>query len=195
MAATIVVEGRRLARSGKAFSGNGEAGELNLWRPPALNTFPGTSDRGCVSGGFCAVLRMERRQIAFTSRVASVCGPRERPIRKKIIGHGMSVFRKSFTRGSVFLRLLRAFLLFHQPARQHGRGIFLDPKIEQRAYLLAEIGGMVETREFIALQRVSRSGKKKLPRRLSFVVVHAGLLESCAHTLTLRKKQSRITIG
>src|SRR5260370_12483191 len=178
MAAAIVVEGRRLARSGKAFSGNGEAGELNLWRPPALGTFPGTSDRGRVSGGFGAVLRMERRKIAFTSSVASVCGRRNRPIRKKIIGHGMSVFRKSFNRGSVLLRNLRAFLLFHQPARQHGRGVFLDPKIELRAYLTATSGGMVETREFITLQRVSRSGKKKLPRRLSFVVVHPDLLQS-----------------
>src|SRR5260370_1006267 len=195
MAAAFVVEGRRLARAGKPFKGNGEAGELNLWQRPALGTFPGTSDIGCVSGGFGAVLRIERRKMAFTSSVASVCGRRDRPIRKKIIGHGMSVFRKSFTCGSVFLRNLRAFLLFHQPARQHGRGIFLDPKVEQRAYLLAEIGGMAETREFVALQRVSRRGKKKLPRRVSFVVVHAGLLESCARTLTLRKKQSRITTG
>src|SRR5260370_32710902 len=101
MAAAIVVEGRRLARSGKAFSGNGEAGELNIWRPPALGTFPGTSDIGCVSGGFGAVLRMERRKIAFTSSVASVCGPPDRPIRKKIIGHGMSLFLKSFTPGHV----------------------------------------------------------------------------------------------
>src|SRR5260370_33178433 len=54
---------------------------------------------------------------------------------------------------------------------------------------------MAETREFVALQRVSRSGKKKLPRRLSLVMVHGGLLESCARTLTLRKKQSRITTG
>src|SRR5260370_13166846 len=99
MAAAIVVEGRRLARSGKAFSGNGEAGELNIWRPPALGTFPGTSDIGCVSGGFGAVLRIERRKMAFTSSVASVCGRRDRPIRKKIIRHRISLFRKSFTPG------------------------------------------------------------------------------------------------
>src|SRR5260370_23078565 len=120
MAAAIVVEGRRLARSGKAFSGNGEAGELNLWQRPALGTFPGTSDIGCVSGGFGAVLRIERRKIAFTSSVASVCGRRDRPIRKKIIGHGMSVFRKRFASGSVFLPNLRAFPLLHQPPRHHG---------------------------------------------------------------------------
>jgi len=73
---------------------------------------------------------------------------------------------------SVFLNLLRTLPLFHQPAREHGGGIFLDPKIEKRADLLTEIGGMAETREFITLQRVARSGEKKLPRRLGFAVVH-----------------------
>ena len=45
---------------------------------------------------------------------------------------------------------------------------FSHPKIEKRANLLAEIGSMAETREFITLQRVARSGEKKLPRRLGF---------------------------
>src|SRR5260370_38920488 len=114
MAAAIVVEGRRLARSGKAFSGNGEAGELNLWQRPALGTFPGTSDIGCVSGGFGAVLRIERRKMAFTSSVASGCGRRDRASRKKISGHRMSAFRKSFTRGMCLLAHLPRLHRFHR---------------------------------------------------------------------------------
>src|SRR5260370_16774361 len=95
MAAAIVVEGRRLARSGKAFSGNGEAGELNLWRPPALGTISGASDIGCGSGEFCAVLRMGGRKIPFTSTVASVFRRGVPPTPKKIISPPTSPFLKN----------------------------------------------------------------------------------------------------
>jgi hypothetical protein len=91
----------------------------------------------------------------------------------------MPVFPRGLTSKSVFRRLLRTYPLLHQPASQHGGRIFLDPKIEKRADLLAEIGGMAKAREFIALQRVSRSREKELPRGLGLVVVHVRLLELC----------------
>ncbi len=195
VAAAMLVEERRQARLGEALHWNAGARGRQPLGHMTLGARLEPSDCGFVIARASGKLWIEHRKIAFTSSGASICGRRDRPIRKKVIGHCMSVFREGFGRSNVLLRLLRAFPLLHQPARQHGRGIFLHPQVEKRADLLAEIGGMAEPREFIALQRVSRSGEKKLPRRLSFVVVHAGLLENGSRTLTLRKRQSRITTG
>jgi hypothetical protein len=151
-----------------------------------LGTPPGPSDRVFVSAGAGCKPRMERRKMAFTLSGASVCGRRGRAIRKKIIGHGMSASRKRFSRGNALLPVLRAFPLLHQPAGQHGCGILFHPKVEKRANLLAEIGSMAETREFIALQRISRSREKKFPRRLGLVVVQRGLPISGLCILTVR---------
>jgi len=107
----------------------------------------------------------------------------------------MSIFGERFASGNVFQRLWRALPLLHQPARQHGGGIFFHPKIKKRADLLAEISGMAETREFITLKRVSRSREKKLPRGLSFVMVHVGLLVARAGTLTPHYLQSIVPMG
>jgi hypothetical protein len=150
-------------------AGAGEFIRLGRRMPGAL---PEPNDRSSVSARAGGVLRIERRKIVFTSSLASVCGGRDRPLRKKIIGHEMSIFPCGLTGGNVFRRLLRAFPLFHQPASEHSGGVFLHPQIEKRANLFAEISGMAETREFITLQRVTRSGEKKLPRGLGFVVVH-----------------------
>ena len=184
--AAMFVDGRRRARLGEALNGDAGLGSWKLPERTALGATPGPIDHGFVNGKARRKSQLQRRKMAFTSSGASVCGRRDCPIRKKIIGHGMSVFRKSFRGRNVLLRLLRALPLLHQPARQHGRGIFLDPKIEKRADFLAEIGSMAETREFVALQRVARSRDKKLPRRLGFVMVHASLLVAGARTLTLR---------
>jgi len=156
----------------EACKGDAGAGEFIGSGHALLGTVPEPNDSCSVSERAVGEFPIKRRKIVFTSSRASVCGRRDRPIRKKIIGHGMSIFRERFSSERIFRRLLRTFPLFHQPARQHGGGIFLDPKIEKRADLLAEIGGMTETREFITLQRVARSGEKKLPRRLGFAVIH-----------------------
>jgi hypothetical protein len=182
--AAMFAEGRRRAGYGEAFEGNAGGSWRKLLERTRLATPPGLIDHGFVSGKVAGKQLMERRKMAFTSSGAPVCGRRDCPIRKKIIGHGMSVFRKRFRGRDVLVRLLRTFPLLHQPARQHGRGIFLHPKIEKRANLLAEIGGVAETREFVALQRVARSREQKLPRRLGLVVVHASLLAAGARTLT-----------
>jgi hypothetical protein len=171
--AAVLVEGGRQARLCEAFDRNAGA---RGWKPlgrMTLGTPPGPSDLIFVSAGAGCKPRMERRKMAFTLSGTSVCGPRGRAIRKKIIGHGMSASGERFSRGSVLLPLLRAFPLLHQPAGQHSCGILLHPK---RANLLAEVGGMAETREFIALQRISRSGEEKFPRWLGLVIVHASLL-------------------
>jgi hypothetical protein len=175
--AAMLVEGRCQARLCEAFERNVGARE---WKPlgrMTLGTPPGPGDRSFVGARAGCRLRMECRKMAFTSSGASVCGRRDRSIRKKIIGHTMSASGEGFSRGHVLLPLLRAFPLPHQPAGHHSCGILLHPKVEKRANLLAEIGGMAETREFIALQRISRSREKKLPRRLGLAVAHAGLLD------------------
>jgi hypothetical protein len=59
----------------------------------------------------------------------------------------MSIFRKHFNGMGVLRHALGAFPLLHEPTSQHGGGIFLNPKIEKRADLLAEIGGMAKSRE------------------------------------------------
>src|SRR5260370_34672874 len=171
----MLVGGRRQAWLREAFDGN--AGSRG--REPLGHMMPGTSPgpggRGFASARTSGKLRILHLQIACTSRGSSICGRHDRLIRKKVIGRCVSVFRERFTSQSVCLRLLRTLPLLHQPARQHGRGVFLDPKVEKRANLLAEVRGMVETREFIALQRMSRSREEKLPRRLRLVLVHPGL--------------------
>jgi hypothetical protein len=193
--AAMVAEGIRRARYGEAFEGNAGGSGREVLERTTVATPPRPIVHGFVRGKAAGKLLMERRKMAFTSSGAPICGRRDGPIRKKIIGHGMSVFRKSFCGQDIVLRLLRTFPLLHQPARQHGRGIFLHPKIEQRANFLAEIGGMAETREFVALQRVARGREKKLPWRLGFAMVHASLLAAGARTLTLRYLQSIVPMG
>jgi len=170
--AAMDVEETGQTRFCEAFSGNVGEREWKPARHTMLGTLPEPNGRHLVSARAGGKLRIERRKIGFTSSRASVCGRRDGPIRKKIIGHGMSIFRERFSSESIFRRLLRTLPLFHQPARQHGGGVFLHPKVEKRADLLAEIGGMAETREFKTLQRVARSGEKELPRGLGLVVVH-----------------------
>jgi hypothetical protein len=192
--AAMLNGGRRQARLVEAFRWNAWEGERE---PPGRvppSTTPGPGDRCFVSGIASRKLRIGERKKLFTSSRTSICGRRDRPIRKKIIGHGMSVFPERFAGGNAFQHLLRPLLLFHQPARQHGCGVFLHPKIEKRADLFAEIGGMTETREFVALERVSRSREQKLPRRLGLVIVHEGLQAAGARTLTFRYLQSIVRV-
>ena len=179
-------EGKWQARLCDALGKRTGAGAWKRLCAMTAGATPVSSDRGFLSAIAGSKLRMERPITAFTSSGASICRRRDRSIRKNIIGHGMSAFPERFSRGNLFVRLLRAFPLLHQPARQQGRRTFFDPQVEQGANFLAEIGGMVEPREFETLQRVVRSREKRLPRGLSFATVHAGLLVAGARMLTLR---------
>jgi hypothetical protein len=183
--AAMDVEGTGQRRLCEACRGDAGAGEFIRSVRAMPGTSPEAGDRGFSGARPGSKTRIKYRQIAFTSRGASVCRWRGRTIREKIIGRSAPIFRERFSSESVFLHLLRALPLFHQPARQHGGGIFLHPQVEKSADLLAKIGGMAETREFVALQRVARSGEQELPRRLGLVVVHEGLLGSNRRTLTL----------
>ncbi len=121
------------------------------------------------------------------SRTSAKSGLRARLIREKIIGHGVPGLapRVAGRRGFIvahrsrraFALLARRwpFALLHQPARQHSRGIFFQPGIQQLRDLLAEIGRMAKPRKLIALQGITGSGEKKLPGRLGFTSAHDDL--------------------
>ena len=90
--AAMFGEGRRQARLCEAICRNAGARE---WQPlghTTLGTLPAPADCGLVSGKASSKLWIGHQKIAITSRWASICGRRDRPIRKKVIGHGMSVF-------------------------------------------------------------------------------------------------------
>jgi hypothetical protein len=119
---------------------------------------------------------------ACGSRAGAKFGRRARLVREKIIGRGVGGLAPRVTsrsplvvadRGRRALRLLAfpgTLALFHQPARQHGRGVFFEPGIQQLRDLLAEIGGVAEPRKLVTLQGVTGRGQKKLPRGLGFVI-------------------------
>src|SRR5258708_23911815 len=126
----MLVEERRQARLGEGLHWNGGARAREPLEQLTRGARPGLSDRGFVIARASGKLWIEHRKIAFTSSGASVCGRRDRPIRKKVIGHGMSVFRERFKRRRVFLCLVRAFPLLHHPARTPGHASFLPPNGE-----------------------------------------------------------------
>lgn len=89
---------------------------------------------------------------------------RNETIRQKIIGRGMAVGGSGFRAGSIRGGAERGtFALLHEAAGQIGRGVFLEPLVEQGGDLLAEIGRVGEAREFVGLQGVAGSGEKEFP--------------------------------
>ena len=177
-------EGGGRARVCGACAGCAEARKLGSRHLMEANTplSQRASNRTSVnsSGELCE----SSQKMAISSRWAAICGRRPRPIPKKIIGHCMSAFRRRFARGSGLQHLRWTLALLHQPAGQHGGSILLEPLVEKRDDLLPEIRSMAETREFVALQRVTRSREKELPRGLGLLARHAVLLEYGMHKLT-----------
>ena len=135
--------------------GDGErcagARALAARRPRTWNTPPSQRASNTASGKFSGELCESPRKIDITSRRAAVCGRKSATIRKKVIGHSVSAFQWSIAGGNGLRHLRGALTLLHQPARQHGRSILLEPLVEKRGDLLAEIGGMPEARELIVL--------------------------------------------
>ncbi len=124
--------------------------------------------------------RLPARVLGCGSRATAKFGWRARSIREKIIGHSMRGLASCFggSRALVVGRRLLAcrvsrggmLALLHQPARQHGRGVFLEPGIQQLSNLLAEIGRVAQAGKLVTLQGIARGRQQELPRRLSFVI-------------------------
>ncbi len=131
------------------------------------------------------VTRLEKtikpRKSRSASSRATRMGLRSPLIRQEIIGHRMSavgpIAGPRFGGGLCLRDAERTLMLLHEPAREHGRGIFLQPGIQQLTDLFAEIGGMTEPRKFEALERIARSREQKLPRRLCLLHGHLILQE------------------
>lgn len=111
------------------------------------------------------------RKIAITSCGTAVCGRRGLAIREKIIGHDMPAIGFGF-RCCCVHRRRRAVVLLHEPARHHGRSILLEPLVEQRADLLAQIRGVAQPRQLITLQTIPGSRQQEFPWRLGRVTGH-----------------------
>jgi hypothetical protein len=118
-----------------------------------------------VGGIFSSRAAYQLQHPCKTSGWAAVYGLRDGSIRKKIIGHGMRAIVARVAFGKHVRRPGGTFSLLQKQARQHGSGVFFHPLIEQGGNLLAEIGGMRQTRQFKALQGVPGSGEQELPRR------------------------------
>ena len=100
---------------------------------------------------------------AELSAMAARISRRYHSIRQNIIGHALAI-------GPGRLRLQGlspgghgAFALLHEPARQHGGSVFLEPLVQQFGDFLAQIRGVRQPRELVGLQCVAGSGEKKFP--------------------------------
>ena len=166
------------ARVYGACAGCAGARALPSRRPVKRNTLPSQRASHAARGKSSGELCKSSRKIAITSRWAAIGRRRNRPIRKKIIGHGMSGSQRWLVGGSGLQHLRRTLALLHQPARQHGGGILLEPLVEKRADFLPEIGGMAEAREFIALQEVREAERRNSHGGLRLLAVREVLLET-----------------
>jgi hypothetical protein len=152
---------------------------------------PGTPGRDRVTGPFND--RERETSNSPTKKVAEVSKSsvgsrwRERLIREKIIGHRMRTGLGAGRGRIACARGGRTLALFHQPAREHRAGVFIKPLIEQRSNFLTKVRGMTETREFVGLERCSRSGQQEFPRRLCFVTGHGRSCGDRNTTITIRK--------
>jgi hypothetical protein len=174
-----------------AVSTNRRAIETQRCEAPASSAWPNSAclgqrdSKGTPMSQGCHVRRSDRksRKIGFeprnqiiSSRRAAACGRRELLIREEIIGHRMRPVGARLGGGQDFRSVQGTLPLLHQPARQHGGGIFLKPLVKQVADLFAEIRGVTQSGEFVALQRIARGRKQELPRRLGLVTGHKLLL-------------------
>lgn len=115
-----------------------------------------------------------------TSGMPPVLGLRSGSIRKEIIGHRLLSRSRSFGVRKYLRDVVRAFPLLQKQARYRSVGLVRHPLIQQSLNLLAEIGGVRETRKLEALQGVFRSREKKIPGRFGEMTGHMALRYFCA---------------
>ena len=125
--------------------------------------------------GWFSLRRASERSVAAARNVWA-----SETIRQKIIGHRIPVRGSGFGGGLVRRRqgvrgVNGALSLLDQPTGDQGVGVLVHPLVKEGRDLLAQVGGVGEAREFVAVKRVARSGEKKLPRRLGAVVGHVAL--------------------
>ncbi len=181
---------------------------MGLGRATAGRTLRHCFDCSALLAGSASQNDFSACVLALRSRTSAKFVGRSRLIGKKIIGRSMGlasrvgrrcplVVRRSLrifrSLGRAVLASGGAFALLHQPARQHGRGVFLQPGIEQLRDLLTEVGSVAEPRELVTLQRVPRRGEKELPGWLGSVV-QGGLQGKPRHSINIVKTVNSIHI-
>lgn len=145
---------RESARGASAFA----------WAP--RSTRLGSAASQGVGGIFRSSAAYKLQHPCKTSGWTPVYGLRGGSIRKKVIGHGMRAIVAGLSLRKHVGLPRRSFSQLNQQARQHGCGVLVDPLVNQGRDLLAEIGGVRQTRQFKTLQGVPRSRKQELPRWL-----------------------------
>ncbi len=115
------------------------------------------------------------RRADQTSGSCTGCARRNDSIPQKVIGRTAPLVFRGCGRGSSLFAEDGALALIHQPAGQHGRGIFLEVLIQERSQFLAQIRRMSEAGKFIALQGIAGSGEQEFPGRLGVMGVHENL--------------------
>lgn len=91
----------------------------------------------------------------------------------EIIGRSTHGVGSQFSAARAHRSVSHPVAVFHQPSRQQGGRSLLQPDIEQFDDLFANVCGMAQPRQFVALERRAGSGKQEIPRRLGFgMTVH-----------------------
>src|SRR5579862_3670022 len=142
----------------------------------AVTALPGSGQRSAeeLSSRFAPQIGAGQRKVLRTTVSTA---PSSGTIGQKVIGRGWRGAIAWHTRvRHLAYRGRLAFALLHQPARQHGRTVLLHPLIHQGHNLLAEIGDVPQTGQFVALQTVTRSRQQELPRRCGAGNVHGYLV-------------------
>jgi hypothetical protein len=157
--------GERAGRTQGDGAGRGDwpAGECRVGNRIRVDTPP----REPGGRGIHAESSRQRPKEKQSERAGSVASTRDvrwnAAFRQNVMGRSCGAVAGSVDVGGVVSGKDGAFRVVYEQASQHGRGVFGEPLVEQGENLLAEIGGVAETREFVTLQGVARSAEKEFP--------------------------------
>jgi hypothetical protein len=140
-------------------------------RPPLSTPLGSEADQG-IGDIFRASAANKLQKPCKTSGWPAMCALRGVSIRKKIIGHRMCAVVVGSDVGKHLRRPAGTIPLLQKPARQHGGGVLLHPKIDQRSNFLAQVRRVSQARQFKTLQGVARSREQELPRWLGRAAGH-----------------------
>jgi hypothetical protein len=165
---------RMVRRAERSFRGH-SAGTLLGRRFGCTETVQRKVDGGCAA-----------RSVGAGSHGATHSGHRRHRLRVEIIGRRARTLWPRFTRARRRRCLRQLLALFHEPSCHQGSGGFLQPDIQELNDLLAKISGVAQSRQFVRLQRWTRSREQKIPRRLNFgMAVHGASCSGRPYVTTL----------
>jgi hypothetical protein len=164
-----------LTRGSKATRNEKRTGLAAWWKrddvdtPPLMLPMPPAADKSSIK-------RHEiLRRAEETSGSCTDCARRSDALPQKVIGRTPPFVLGGCGRGSSLFGEDGALALIHQPACQHGRGIFLEVLIQECPQFLAQIRRVSEAGKFIALQGIAGRREKEFPGRLGVIGVHENL--------------------